>query len=72
MTDLFDTHDGFAVQSPEVKETPRQKAERAYRDLNNRSYAETAINRAGRNASPEDLRSISFAILEEAKNRESK
>lgn len=71
MTNLFNDDDGHTV-APTKPETPLQKAQRAFQDLNNRTHAETAIQRAGRNASSDDLRSIANAILEEAKNREAK
>lgn len=68
MTDLFD--DGLPV-IPAI-ETPRQKAEQAYRDLTNRTYAELAISRAGRGASADDLRAIARIILDVAEARGAK
>lgn len=67
MTDLLEPNGGHTAN-----DSPRAKAEKAYRELTSRSHAAVALRAAGRNASADDLRQIALEILKEAEAKEAR
>lgn len=55
-----------------TNDSPRAKAEKAFRELTSRSHAAAALRAAGRNASADDLRQIALEILREAESKEAR